>query len=58
MKSVKQALTERFYTWEDARELAKADPEINLKNHANPYNPSTYFEEGVAASEPVPSKTR
>ncbi|RCI09707.1 hypothetical protein L249_4096 [Ophiocordyceps polyrhachis-furcata BCC 54312] len=30
MRSIKHALTERYYTWEDAVQAAKKDPEINL----------------------------
>lgn len=30
MKRIRHVLTERYYTWEDARELAELDPEINL----------------------------
>lgn len=53
MKSIKHALTERYYTWEDARELAEEDPEVDLANVTNPYNPSTYFADEVASSEPA-----
>ncbi|KAH8203099.1 hypothetical protein TruAng_002732 [Truncatella angustata] len=51
MKSIKQALTERFYAWEDARQLAEEDPEVDLANAANPYTPRNYFEEEVTGSE-------
>lgn len=51
MKSVKQALTERFYTWEDARQLAENDPEVDLASTTNPYKPSNYFEDDVVAAE-------
>ncbi|KAK9771322.1 putative Large ribosomal subunit protein uL29m [Seiridium cardinale] len=47
MKSIKHALTERYYTWEDARQLAEEDPEIDLANPTSPYNPSTYFEDAA-----------
>ncbi|PHH81281.1 hypothetical protein CDD83_3631 [Cordyceps sp. RAO-2017] len=30
MSSVKHALTERFYTWQDAADVARSDPEIDL----------------------------
>ncbi|KAI1386191.1 MRP-L47-domain-containing protein [Hypoxylon trugodes] len=45
MKAIKHTLTERYYLWEDARELAATDPEINLSNTKTPYNPSKYFDE-------------
>lgn len=46
MRSIKHALTERFYTWQDAVEVAKEDPEINLEgSEGEVYNPSSYEEE-------------
>ncbi|KAI1876786.1 uncharacterized protein JN550_000858 [Neoarthrinium moseri] len=48
MKAIKQALTERFYTWEDARQLAEEDPEVDLSNESSPYTPRSYLEEEVA----------
>jgi large subunit ribosomal protein L47 len=30
MKRIRHVLTERYYSWEDARKLAETDPEINL----------------------------
>ncbi|KAI4603186.1 54S ribosomal protein L4 mitochondrial [Pestalotiopsis sp. 9143b] len=53
MKSIKHALTERYYTWEDARELAEQDPEVDLSNTSSPYTPSNFFEEDVAAGAPA-----
>ncbi|KAI1767392.1 MRP-L47-domain-containing protein [Hypoxylon sp. FL1150] len=53
MKSIKHALTERFYLWEDARKLAETDPEIDLGNYKNPYQPSSYLEEDAQNAEPV-----
>lgn len=60
MKHIKQALTERFYNWEDARTLAATDPEIDLNSSTNPYVPQDYmepetepvtFDENAAAAE-------
>ncbi|KAI9171197.1 54S ribosomal protein L4 [Paramyrothecium foliicola] len=46
MRSIKQALTERYYTWQDAVEVAASDPEINLRGgEGEVYSPSTYEEE-------------
>ncbi|KAI0828090.1 MRP-L47-domain-containing protein [Hypoxylon sp. FL0890] len=53
MKSIKHALTERFYLWEDARKLAETDPEIDLSNTNRPYAPSSYLEEEIQSAEPV-----
>lgn len=53
MKSIKHALTERFYLWEDARKLAETDPEVDLSNYRNPYQPSSYLEEDVQSTEPA-----
>ncbi|KAI1823111.1 mitochondrial 39-S ribosomal protein L47 (MRP-L47)-domain-containing protein [Xylaria intraflava] len=51
MKSIKHALVERWYLWEDARKLAATDPEINLNNRRKPYTPKDYFEEHENALE-------
>ncbi|RFU76628.1 50s ribosomal l4 [Trichoderma arundinaceum] len=45
MRAIKHALTERFYTWQDAVEVAKSDPEINLEGgEGQVYTPSAYEE--------------
>jgi len=51
MRAIKHALTERFYAWEDAVELAKEDPEVNLAGDGPAFTPSDYLEEGDAATE-------
>ncbi|KAI1807150.1 MRP-L47-domain-containing protein [Daldinia bambusicola] len=53
MKSIKHALTERFYVWEDARKLAETDPEIDLTNTERPYIPSSYLDEEIQSTAPV-----
>ncbi|KAI8624491.1 mitochondrial 39-S ribosomal protein L47 (MRP-L47)-domain-containing protein [Xylariaceae sp. FL1651] len=45
MKSIKHALTERWYLWEDARKLAETDPEVDLSNTRSPFTPKDYLEE-------------
>jgi len=45
MKSIKHALTERYYTWEDAVKLAETDPEIDLLGDGPVFKPSEAFEE-------------
>ncbi|KAH9908697.1 MRP-L47-domain-containing protein [Xylariomycetidae sp. FL2044] len=56
MKSIKHALTERYYVWEDARTLAANDPEIDLNAVGNPYTPGqgAYFEEEEVVPTPSP----
>ncbi|KAL6698282.1 mitochondrial 39-S ribosomal protein L47 (MRP-L47) domain-containing protein [Trichoderma pleuroticola] len=45
MRAIRHALTERFYTWQDAVEVAKSDPEINLEGgEGQVYTPSAYEE--------------
>ncbi|SPO05946.1 related to ribosomal protein [Cephalotrichum gorgonifer] len=39
MKAIKHVLTERFYLWEDAHDLASNDPEINLSGKGEAYTP-------------------
>lgn len=39
MKAIKHVLTERYYVWEDAYQLAKQDPEINLSGKGEAYTP-------------------
>lgn len=48
MRSIKHALTERWYLWEDARQLAETDSEIDLSNVASPFVPKAYFESEIA----------
>lgn len=45
-RAIKHALTERFYTWQDAAEIAANDPEINLKGaKGKTYTPAAYEDE-------------
>ncbi|KAK3352334.1 54S ribosomal protein L4, mitochondrial [Lasiosphaeria hispida] len=46
-KAIKHVLTERFYAWEDAVELAKSDPEIDLSGDGPAFTPKEYLEEEV-----------
>ncbi|KAH8681419.1 mitochondrial 39-S ribosomal protein L47 (MRP-L47)-domain-containing protein [Xylariales sp. PMI_506] len=52
MKSIKHALTERFYTWEDARTLAETDPEVDLSGEGRAYNPQSYLVEDAVDAVP------
>lgn len=48
MKSIKYALTERFYVWEDAVKAARDDPEVNFDaGEGEAYNPSAYEDDMV-----------
>ncbi|RDL33657.1 54S ribosomal protein L4, mitochondrial [Venustampulla echinocandica] len=53
MRAIKQALTERYYSWSDAEELAKTDPEINLSGEGSVYTPKEYAEEDLLEEEEV-----
>ncbi|KAK5998473.1 Large ribosomal subunit protein uL29m [Cladobotryum mycophilum] len=45
MRAIKHALTERYYTWQDAFDVARSDPEINLEGgDGQVYTPSAYEE--------------
>ncbi|KAG6037267.1 hypothetical protein E4U40_006256 [Claviceps sp. LM458 group G5] len=45
MKAIKHTLTERYYTWKDAVEVAKSDPEIDLNaEDGKVYKPVVYEE--------------
>lgn len=51
MRAIKHALTERYYTWEEAVGVAASDPEIDM--HAEDgqvYKPSAYEEDVVEES--------
>ncbi|OIW32153.1 MRP-L47-domain-containing protein [Coniochaeta ligniaria NRRL 30616] len=45
MKSIRHVLTERYYLWEDALDLAKEDPEINLSGEGQVYTPEEFLVE-------------
>ncbi|KAF2395713.1 MRP-L47-domain-containing protein [Trichodelitschia bisporula] len=52
MRAIKHTLTERWYAWEDARQLADSDPEINQSGSGPLYRPivsNDYLEEHDAA---------
>jgi large subunit ribosomal protein L47 len=46
-RAIKQALTERYYSWRDAEAIAKDDPEINLSGDGPTYVPRDFLEEEV-----------
>ncbi|KAM0325516.1 hypothetical protein ACHAQA_007503 [Verticillium albo-atrum] len=44
MQRVKHVLTERYYLWEDAYDIARNDPEVDLSGKGEAYQPA--YEEG------------
>lgn len=71
MGAIRHTLTERYYTWEDAVQVARSDPEIDMNaGEGQAYNPSAYEDEfdatgsweeptveGDAASAGAPAST-
>ncbi|KAG6001357.1 hypothetical protein E4U21_004420 [Claviceps maximensis] len=54
MRAIKHALTERYYTWQDAVDVAMADPEIDMQaKDGQVYKPGAY-EEDIDAQESAP----
>lgn len=51
MKAIKHVLTERYYLWEDAYELAQEDKDIDLSGEGDAYSP---MEDGGIFEEDVP----
>ncbi|KIH88943.1 50S ribosomal protein l4 [Sporothrix brasiliensis 5110] len=64
MRRIKHVLTERFYVWEDAVELARTDPEIDLSGNGPAFRPAAYLEDEPAAAgesgntEAAPAESR
>lgn len=50
-RAIKHALTERYYSWKDALEVAKKDPEINLSGDGPLLITPDYIEEQEEAQE-------
>jgi large subunit ribosomal protein L47 len=46
-RAIKQALTERYYQWREAEELAKEDNEIDLSGEGPAYIPGNFVEDIV-----------
>jgi hypothetical protein len=44
-RAIKQALTERFYSWDEARKLARDDPEVDLSGENQAYTPGNALED-------------
>ncbi|ESZ99139.1 hypothetical protein SBOR_0549 [Sclerotinia borealis F-4128] len=44
-RAIKQVLTERYYSWQDAAVIAKDDPEINLSGDGPLYTPKEFEED-------------
>lgn len=41
-KAIRHVLTERYYAWSEARELAENDPEVDLSGNGPAYTPLAY----------------
>ncbi|KAL5316416.1 hypothetical protein ACEPPN_015463 [Leptodophora sp. 'Broadleaf-Isolate-01'] len=50
-RAIKQVLTERYYSWQQAEFLAKDDPEIDLSGNGPVYNPMEFEEEAEFPEE-------
>jgi large subunit ribosomal protein L47 len=50
-RAIKQALTERYYAWREAEELAKKDEEINLSGEGAVYAPKDFVEDSEEPSD-------
>ena len=50
-RAVKQVLTERFYAWRDAQEVAASDPEVDMSGEGPAYVPSDFVDEDVMEEE-------
>ncbi|KAH6673738.1 putative 54S ribosomal protein L4, mitochondrial [Halenospora varia] len=51
MRGIKQTLTERYYSWQDAQQIAKTDTEVDLSGEGPAYTPMDYVEEGDVLEE-------
>jgi large subunit ribosomal protein L47 len=51
MRGIKQVLTERYYSWRDAEEIAKSDPEINLSGDGPLFTPADLQDDVVIGDE-------
>jgi hypothetical protein len=45
MRGIKQTLTERYYSWKEAEELVKTDPEFDLSGNGPVWTPVDFVEE-------------
>lgn len=50
-RAIKQALTERYYSWREAEDLAKKDGEINLSGDGPAYVPGDFIEDSEQPSD-------
>lgn len=57
-RAIKQVLTERYYSWQDAEAIAKNDPEVNLSGEGPTYNPTDFVDEYIAEEEALESDVK
>lgn len=52
-RAIKQVLTERYYSWEDARDIAKDDAEVDLSGQGPAYTPGEIPQDQMFEEEDV-----
>lgn len=52
-RGIKHVLTERHYAWEEARQLAQQDQEVDLSGEGAAYQPGRMLEDEVRSLYPV-----
>jgi large subunit ribosomal protein L47 len=50
-RAIKQVLTERYYSWQDAEAIARNDPEVDLSGEGPIYNPTDFVDEHTPEDE-------
>lgn len=58
MRCIKQVLTERYYSWQDAEKLTKEDPEFDLSGNGPLWTPGEYLEEATEEHMELESEAR
>ncbi|KAF8429532.1 50S ribosomal protein L4 [Tirmania nivea] len=52
-RAIKHVLTERYYAWQEAKELAKLDPQVNLTGHGPAYDAMVFEEPPAPAANEI-----
>ncbi|KAI9795150.1 MAG: 54S ribosomal protein L4 mitochondrial [Peltula sp. TS41687] len=50
-RAIKHVLTERYYAWDEARKLARNDPEVDLSGQGRAYKPENLEEDEIESVE-------
>lgn len=56
-RAIKQVLTERYYSWEEARKIAREDSEVDLSGDGPAYVPRDFEDDVVEEIEHAGSAT-